>query len=578
VIRQTEVDGVPTLLAPTGGPLYAGLSFRVGQADESLARRGITHLLEHLVLHRHGLPDYHYNGATGTVVTHFHSQGSPEDIVAFFAGVCAALTDLPLGRVETEKSILRTEEAGTGMSAAAPLPMWRYGAQGYGLVSYREIGLPAVTADDLVEWARRWFTRQNVVLWISADEVPSGLRLQLPEGIRQPVPAPSSALPETPAYFVGADSTMAIESVVRHRTAAWLYAKVLERQMHRSLRRQVGYSYATNAAYDRRGDDFATLLAVADTLPEKRDAALGRFLDVLVTHRLGGIDRSDLDSVRNLAEQALRHRDSDAAHLIAAAFAALTGTQYPTVDELRAEVGAATPDDLNEVAAEAAANALLMTPQGTSAEWAGYASAPTHSTRAVDGDRRRSLRDPADWLVVGSAGVSVGTADRVAATVPYESCLTLMTWPDGARRLIGADAISVQVEPNLFGLEPATIQRIDAAVPARSTIPMPVRDPEQIPRPPAHGSGTATVPAGVITASKVVPLIAVTFLATIALCVAGIATLSLLGSDPDDPSADVSGDVVFLVIGLAAATTCAVGAVRTWTRRGRTSSGPRPTG
>ena len=48
MIRETEVDGVPTLLAPRNGPLAAGLTFRVGQADETLATAGITHLLEHL--------------------------------------------------------------------------------------------------------------------------------------------------------------------------------------------------------------------------------------------------------------------------------------------------------------------------------------------------------------------------------------------------------------------------------------------------------------------------------------------------------------------------------------------------
>ena len=55
--------------------MHAGLIFRVGRADETLARPGITHLLEHLALHRHGLADYHYNGATGRAITHFHIAG-----------------------------------------------------------------------------------------------------------------------------------------------------------------------------------------------------------------------------------------------------------------------------------------------------------------------------------------------------------------------------------------------------------------------------------------------------------------------------------------------------------------------
>ena len=112
MIRQLEVDGVPTLLAGTTGPMHAGLMFRVGQADETLARRGITHLLEHLVLFPVGTADYHYNGATGNVVTYFHMQGSAADITAFLVGVCRSLGNLAIDRLETEKTILRTEWSG----------------------------------------------------------------------------------------------------------------------------------------------------------------------------------------------------------------------------------------------------------------------------------------------------------------------------------------------------------------------------------------------------------------------------------------------------------------------------------
>ena len=75
----TEVDGVPTLVAPTLGPPRAGLMFRVGQADETLARRGITHLLEHLALHPVGGSAYHHNGRTGPATTTFYVQGGADD-------------------------------------------------------------------------------------------------------------------------------------------------------------------------------------------------------------------------------------------------------------------------------------------------------------------------------------------------------------------------------------------------------------------------------------------------------------------------------------------------------------------
>ncbi|MFE9457329.1 hypothetical protein [Streptomyces californicus] len=136
----TEVDGIPTLLAPTsgGGPVVAGLFFRVGAADETLATAGLTHLVEHLALHRHGVSDLHYNGSTAATHTHFVVSGTAEEVVAYLNGVCASLRDLPVERLATEREILRTEQAGRGRGPNHQLPLWRYGARGYGLASYPE--------------------------------------------------------------------------------------------------------------------------------------------------------------------------------------------------------------------------------------------------------------------------------------------------------------------------------------------------------------------------------------------------------------------------------------------------------
>ena len=53
MITRTEIDGIPVLATPDG-PVAAGITFRVGYADETLARHGITHLTEHLALYRLG--------------------------------------------------------------------------------------------------------------------------------------------------------------------------------------------------------------------------------------------------------------------------------------------------------------------------------------------------------------------------------------------------------------------------------------------------------------------------------------------------------------------------------------------
>ena len=145
-IQHAEIDGVPALFARHSGPMQAGLVFRVGVADETFGRAGITHLVEHLALHRHGLTDYHFNGATKAAFTHFHVQGNEQEVVAYLHSVCASLANLPMERLETEKEILRTEEAGRESSQ---IPLWRYGARGYGLASYPEFGVAQLRSDDL---------------------------------------------------------------------------------------------------------------------------------------------------------------------------------------------------------------------------------------------------------------------------------------------------------------------------------------------------------------------------------------------------------------------------------------------
>lgn len=569
MIRETEVDGVQTLLAPSSGPLVAGLTFRVGRADETLATAGITHLVEHLALFHHGLGDYHYNGATGSVVTHFHMQGSEEDVVKYLAGVCDALGNLPLDRLETEKGILRTEAAGRKMGVSDSMPLWRYGAQGYGLVSYEELGLPRLSADDLHRWAATWFTRQNAVLWITSDQVPSGLRLRLPEGIRRPVPQPSSALPITPAYFSERVNGVVFDAVVRRRAAASVLSSVLEREMYRSLRQESGYSYVASTSYDPRGDGFSTITALADALPDKQDAVLGGFIDVLAKLRVGRIEQADLDSVRAQAEEALRHEDRDAARLPAAAMNMLTGQPNLTTDALLDEVRAVTVDDVQAVAMEATDSALLLVPSGLNAEWAGFAPAPTHSTTAIGGERYPSRQSKDVALVVGAEGVSIADASH-AVSVRYTECAIAVAWPDGGRQLIGLDGIAVRVEPTLFDVPPDLIARIDANVPPANLVWMQARDPSTVPQPkaPTTAPPSAATPkrAALRTTALVVLIVLASTMGVLtALCGALVAS-----ADPQNPDDAILRDpVTYTMLGCTLVTTTAfvVGAVLVWRRR-----------
>ncbi|MDW4912126.1 M16 family metallopeptidase [Streptomyces californicus] len=488
----TEVDGIPTLLAPTsgGGPVVAGLFFRVGAADETLATAGLTHLVEHLALHRHGVSDLHYNGSTAATHTHFVVSGTAEEVVAYLNGVCASLRDLPVERLATERQILRTEQAGRGRGPNHQLPLWRYGARGYGLASYPEYGTLHLTADAVRAWAATWFTRDNAVLWIASDTVPAGLDLTLPAGRRQPLPEPTSALPVTPAYLTGGSGGVVLDGIVRRSTAAVLFAEVLSRALFTDLRQKGGYSYTADCGYQPRDRDHATLTAFADALPQKQDAVVGGFIDVLARLRAGTIDQAELDSARAKTLKQYEGPDTGAAALPSYALNLLTGHPNLTPDEHRAELDAVTVEDLREVAGELYDSALIQVP-GRSVDWAGFTAAPQWSAPVTDpaGTVHRSRASDAVSLAVGPEAVTLVTPGG-QITVRYDACAAMRVFPDGARHLIGFDAFVVEVEPTLYAkLTPARMAVIDAAVPAAAVVPMPERDPDEIPQPAARRGG-----------------------------------------------------------------------------------------
>ncbi|MFF3498662.1 M16 family metallopeptidase [Streptomyces sp. NPDC003247] len=498
LLSHTVVQGIPTLHAPSSGnEITAGLFFRVGRADETLATAGITHLVEHLALHRLGLSDLHHNGATANVYTLFHVTGGEEEVVSHLNSVCAGLRDLPMERLETEKEILRTEAAGRNGGPHSQLPLWRYGARGYGLSSYNELGTWSLTPDQVRDWARTRFTRDNAVLWITSGQVPEGLDLSLPEGRRFPAPEATCALPVTPAYIHGDDGHVVLTSVLRRSTAASVFADVLGRALFQDLRQEGGYSYSAEADYSPRDADFATLTAYADSLPQKQDAVTGGFVDTLARLRAGRIEQSELDSVRGKLLKMYDTPDLGAASLPSYALSLLLGHRVLSPDQHRAELNAVTIADLHAVAQEAWSTALLQVP-GRGVDWAGATLAPQYSTSAVTGTRHQSLEDERITMVIGTEGVTL-TTPKGPVTVRYDACAAMTARPDGARALTGHDGFSVNVEPTLYrSVTPERVAAIDAAVPAESVVRMPAREPENIPRPrertPAPGSSASRRP------------------------------------------------------------------------------------
>ena len=199
-VNVTSIDGVPVVWAETPGPMRANLMFRVGRTDERLPWSGITHLVEHLALFQLGPQQrYEFNGAVTSNRTVFYATGAPAEIVSFLGLVTTALGNLPLDRVETEKTVLLAEASSRSMSASDFMFSLRFGTRGNGLHRYREFGLLHVPPAWIAGWSARYFNRDNAVLWLSGPP-PGDLHLALPAGERMPESAVQPLALSLPAY------------------------------------------------------------------------------------------------------------------------------------------------------------------------------------------------------------------------------------------------------------------------------------------------------------------------------------------------------------------------------------------
>ncbi|WP_346048198.1 hypothetical protein [Actinomadura chokoriensis] len=493
-MTQTVVDGVPVFWGegpPGDDDYWAVLMFRVGRADETLAGAGLTHLVEHLVLHAVGDADYHHNGAVDDSTAMFVTHGEPAQVATFLKAVCESLAALPMERLEAEKNILRTEAEGRDIGPAGQLLLWRYGAATYGLSGYAEHGLASFTADDVREWTARWFTRNNAALALVGGPPPEGLTLPLPEGERRPLPEPSSALPRTPAYFNAAVNGVALTGIVPSTAAAGFYGDILDRRLHRVLRRENALSYTTRVEMSPRSGGTEEILAFADGLAEARPELAERFRGEIERMAAEPVDAAELAEVVAARRTRLGSEEARAAQPMRFCLAELMGFPIRSADEALDALDEVAPEDVQEVGRTVLDTALLMLPHGEQPQGARFARASVSSVVAVDG-RVHTRPDEAQLaLIVGRDGVTALTGPTMA-TIRYDECAAVLARPDGVRVLIGLDAMTVGVEPDLWRGGRDAVADIDRYAPAEVVVRIPEHPADRVP--PRGGAAPAAEP------------------------------------------------------------------------------------
>ncbi|MBR7742101.1 hypothetical protein KC207_02190 [Phycicoccus sp. BSK3Z-2] len=476
---RTEVAGVPAVHLPTtGGTCSGGLVFRVGWADETLAVRGLTHVVGHLALAALPPGEVHHHLDVLANHTVLRADGTFEEVSRFVTEVCATLRDLPAQHLDTEKSVLSAETV-HDRPVGGRTQQLRYGARGYGLSAYPELGLSEVDPDLVRLWATETFTRDNVVVWFRGPGSPETIPLPLPDGMRQPLPPVPEPLADTPAFFVSPESdVLLVTAVVPRSAAAVLLAELLDTALDASLRERTGYCTRAGAQYDVRDGEDATVVVRAHCVPGRRAEAVGELVDQLARLRWAPVDSAALTTART----AVLRRRGEVDHVVAAARDLLLSRHPredgPVEDDERA-LSAVGSRDVAAAAEAFHASALAQVPEMGLA-WAGWHEA---LLAASGGDAEGVPEVRADRVTVRHGGLT--------AAVRFDAVSAMVAFDDGGRWLVGEDGTEIRVEPGAQSLAADAVERIDAAVDVARVVHRPARDEDDRPPPPPEVAAAA---------------------------------------------------------------------------------------
>ena len=295
-IHWTEIDHVITVWTDAPPPLRAGLLFRTGRVDETLALAGLNHLVEHLALSAVNDPAQRHDGFVGGVMTGFVTIGQAQEVSSFLASVCEALTSLPGNRLEGEKQILEAENAARPYDFRSNLLVWRYGATGYGMVGMPRLGFRTATIEDLSNYSTQRFTKENAVLWLSGPP-PTDIHLSLPHGMKRPLPPLAPIQPTFPCWFVdNACGGIAAGATVPRVSASSVFRQIADTRLRERLRTVQAVSYAPRVFYDYLNTDTAHLVLYADSDKDHRAELASAFGEVF--EGLGKVDVAEVETAK----------------------------------------------------------------------------------------------------------------------------------------------------------------------------------------------------------------------------------------------------------------------------------------
>jgi predicted Zn-dependent peptidase len=531
-LHLTEIDGVPALWHHGQGPYTGGLVLRMGWADESLPGRGHSHMLEHLAMFGLGRPGEHANGQVDATTMLIHATGSPDEVGGFLARVAAQLMNPPTARLADEKGVLRTEDAARG-SRLADLKAWRWGMRDYGLEAARELGLEAMSVDSVREWARRFVSRDNAVLWFTGPP-PAGLVLGLPAGERQVAPDPlRCVVPELPAFMRTRAELVVVHTLVRRSSDATALTGVLHARLVDELRTNIAAAYSPEAGYQPIDGVTGAIVATSDMVSGRAAEVTERLLtalDALAAPETTATEE-ELAAYRSTARRGLL--DGGRSLAPHAAWNLAHGAPVQAIDELLDELDQVSPASVLGVAREAATRRLAQVPVDLPVP-EGWVAAPVSTARNVAG-RRYPHRDTSASLTEGPSGLTL-VENGQTFTVRYDDLAGMGTWDDGGRVIIGGDGLHIPVNPGLWRKGGPLVRALDVRVAPELVIPLGTRPDTAIPQLPSWGArirrmfGPVALGAGAILGLAAVALVSTEPIGAATAAIVGVSLLSLDGA------------------------------------------------
>jgi hypothetical protein len=474
-LERTTVAGLPAWWAPAPGPVVGALMFRTGRADETLATAGITHLVEHLALFALGRREHAVNGFVDDDRCVLYASGTLDEVATFLRDVAAALRALPVDRLPLERRLLRTEAAQRDAPGVVPrLLSHRYGAAGYGLTVYEEIGLRWLGPDEIRAWAAERFTLENAVLWLSA-EPPPGLELPLPAGRRTPVPAPDPLPITYPAAVQEGTGGMAVGGIARRSTALGVAAAVVAERLVDRLRLERGLAYQPSAAVEPLTGELAHVVLATDCLDEHAPAVRDELWRVACEVAEHGATAEELERHHAATVRAFGHPDAVRGELDEAAHGELLGREHVTAADVLERIAGLDGPATAAPLAEALAEPIFIVPMSAAGP-DGFRPHGLPEPEPVSGTRYRPPRTGAlrrrarDELVVGAEGMT-WHAGKEHITLPWSECVAAEQRVDGSVVFIRRDDGWLLVDPSAFEAGAAALDEALSRLPPGRLVP-----------------------------------------------------------------------------------------------------------